>query len=215
MELEKRSYHQFCGIAKALDIIGERWTLLILRDLLLGPRRYKDFLEGLPGITTNLLAKRLKEMEANGLIQKIVLASPASGEAYALTELGKDLEPALLALGKWGARYLGNPIQGDTLNIAWGLISLKRRYHGVEHPVTIELKIGGRIFQYRLTKDYADVREGTPWLADMTISGASEVFRSLLFMNASARELISSNALALETGQVHLNTFLQAFALQE
>lgn len=215
MELEKRSYHQFCGIAKALDIIGERWTLLILRDLLLGPRRYKDFLEGLPGITTNLLAKRLKEMEANGLIQKVVLVSPASGEAYALTELGKDLEPALLALGKWGARYLGSPIKGDTLNIAWGLISLKRRYQGVKHPVTIELKIGERVFQYRLTKDYADVREGTPWLADMTISGAPEVFRALLFMNASARELISSNALVLEAGQVHLNTFLKAFALQE
>src|SRR5689334_7180685 len=99
---KRRSYKQFCGLAKALDVVGERWTLLLVRDLILGPRRYGDLLNGLPGLTTNLLASRLKEMEATGLIEKRKLPAPASSVVYQLTKPGKELEPAVMALAAWG-----------------------------------------------------------------------------------------------------------------
>src|SRR3954447_24107788 len=97
---KRRSYKQFCGVARALDVVGERWTLLIVRNLLLGPRRYSDLLRELPGITTNLLAKRLKEMEALGILAKVTGGSPHYGEAYALSSLGEALEPAVMELAR-------------------------------------------------------------------------------------------------------------------
>src|SRR4030088_661030 len=100
--MPKRSYGQFEGLAPALDSIGERWTLLLIRDLLLGPRRYKDLLEGLPGIGTNLLARRLKELQAVGVIDRRPPPAPAGSAVYELTERGRCLEPALIALAGWG-----------------------------------------------------------------------------------------------------------------
>ena len=94
--MPRRSYDQYCGLARALDVLGERWTLLIVRNLLLGPQRYSELLRGLPGITTNLLAKRLREMEAEGIIDR----TGGATDAYRLTEVGRSLEPAIHALGQ-------------------------------------------------------------------------------------------------------------------
>src|SRR5947209_5516620 len=93
-----RSYHQWCGMARGLDVIGERWTLLLIRDLLLGPKRFKDLFQGLPGIGTNLLAARLKELERKGIVRRTVLPAPAGSTVYELTELGESLRPVLYAI---------------------------------------------------------------------------------------------------------------------
>src|SRR5918911_5133129 len=90
-----RSYRQHCAVARGLDLVGERWTLLIVRDLLLGPKRYTDLLEGLPGIGTNLLALRLREMEQAALVERAVLPPPAGSSVYQLTEAGRALEPVM------------------------------------------------------------------------------------------------------------------------
>ena len=111
----RRSYDQYCAVARGLDVIGDRWTLLIARDLLLGPKRYKDLLSGLPGIGTNLLADRLKELEGAGLIERAVLPPPAGSTVYQLTETGLALEPVMIALGRWGARFLGAPKKSDVM----------------------------------------------------------------------------------------------------
>src|SRR5712692_11585883 len=92
----RRSYDQFCGMARGLDIIGERWTLLIVRDLLLGPKRYKDLLDGLPGMGTNMLAARLKELEQATIIRRRVLPPPAGSTVYELTAYGRELEDLLM-----------------------------------------------------------------------------------------------------------------------
>src|SRR2546427_742794 len=89
----KRSYDQWCAVARSLDIVGERWTMLIVRDLLVGPKRYTDLLTGLPGIGTNLLAQRLRELEANGLVERADLPPPAAATVYRLTERGEALWP--------------------------------------------------------------------------------------------------------------------------
>src|SRR5262249_19104128 len=111
-----RSYRQYCAVARGLDVVGERWTLLIVRGLLVGPKRYKDLLDGLPGIGTNLLAARLKELEKVGVVRRTVLPPPAGSTVYELTESGQALEPVVMALGRWGVRLMDEPHDGEFLS---------------------------------------------------------------------------------------------------
>ena len=102
-----RSYGQYCGVTTAIELVSERWALLIIRDLLVGPRRYTDLKQGLPRIPTNILSARLKELQESGVIRRIPLAR--CGLVYELTEYGRELEPIVLALGRWGFRSMGEP----------------------------------------------------------------------------------------------------------
>jgi DNA-binding HxlR family transcriptional regulator len=113
--MSERSYQQFCGIAHALDLVGERWALLVVRELLVGPRRFTDLLDGLPGVGTNVLTARLKELERAGVVQRRTLPPPAASKVYELTDYGSQLEAPLLALGRWGAMTLGRPEPGHTV----------------------------------------------------------------------------------------------------
>ncbi|RZL72103.1 MAG: transcriptional regulator [Rhodococcus sp. (in: high G+C Gram-positive bacteria)] len=119
MVMNARTYGQNCGLARALDLLGERWTLLIMRDLGMGPRRYKDLASGLPGIGTNLLASRLKSLEEAGVIERIVLPPPASVAAYALTSAGEELRPMLGQLAAWGLRYGAGFDDADMTRAEW------------------------------------------------------------------------------------------------
>ncbi len=206
----RRSYQQFCGLARALDVVGERWTLLILRDMLLGPRRYSDLLNGLPGITTNLLAKRLKQMQADGLIEQVKLPPPASVTAYQLTAAGADLEPALMALARWGGRLLDRPREDDAVNIGWGLISLKRRYRG-GHRMVASFQVDDRHFELTFTPDYLKVNERMAAAPHVTVQGASEAFRAWLFMGRPAAELVREGQLTV-SGE-RFEDLLDAFGL--
>ncbi|MEU2003489.1 winged helix-turn-helix transcriptional regulator [Rhodococcus sp. NPDC019627] len=114
-----RTYGQNCGLARALDLLGERWTLLIMRDLGMGPRRYKDLASGLPGIGTNLLASRLKSLEEAGMIERVVLPPPASVAAYALTSAGEELRPVLAQLAAWGLRHGAGFDDADMTRAEW------------------------------------------------------------------------------------------------
>jgi DNA-binding HxlR family transcriptional regulator len=116
-----RSYGQYCGVTTAAELVSERWALLIIRDLLVGPRRYTDLKQGLPKIPTNILSARLKELQESGVIRRIPLAR--CGLVYELTEYGRELEPIVLALGRWGFRSMGEPeddeiVTADSLTIA-------------------------------------------------------------------------------------------------
>ncbi len=116
-----KRYDQYCPVCHALGLVGERWALLVVRELLQGPKRYTDLLEGMPGIGTNILASRLRELEAGGVVQKRKLPPPAASTVYELTEYGKQLEEPLYALARWGARTLGPPGKEDELAHDWGL----------------------------------------------------------------------------------------------
>lgn len=107
-----RAYGQYCGVVTALELVGERWALLIVRDLLVGPRRYSDLKAGLPRIPTNILATRLKELQAAGVVRRVPLAH---GLVYDLTEYGRGLEDVVLALGRWGFRAMGEPGADDVV----------------------------------------------------------------------------------------------------
>src|ERR1700691_943254 len=115
-----RSYGQYCSIARGLDIVGDRWTLLLVRELLLqGPCRFTDLKNGLPGIATNLLSARLKELEDAGLIGREDAPPPVATVLYSLTEDGLALEPVLQALGLWGLRYMAEEQADDAFQARW------------------------------------------------------------------------------------------------
>jgi DNA-binding HxlR family transcriptional regulator len=108
-----RSYGQYCGVTTAVELIGERWALLIVRDLLVGPRRYTDLKQGLPKIPTNILSTRLKELQEGGVVRRVPLAN--CGLVYELTRYGRELEPIVLALGRWGFAQMGEPAPEDVV----------------------------------------------------------------------------------------------------
>ena len=123
--MDRRRYNQFCALATALDHVGDRWTLLVVRELLPGPRRYSDMRQGLPGIASNLLAARLHSLEADGVVARRRLPPPAASTVYELTDIGHELEPALLALMRWGSRWMTRPADGAVIRVSWFALALK------------------------------------------------------------------------------------------
>src|SRR6187401_1310870 len=104
MATTKRTYGDRCGVARALDLVGERWALLVVRELLLGPKRFTDLRAGLPGLSPDVLSQRLRELEQAGILARRTLPPPAASQVYELTDRGHELRPVVLALGRWGSR---------------------------------------------------------------------------------------------------------------
>ncbi|MFE2065135.1 winged helix-turn-helix transcriptional regulator [Streptomyces sp. NPDC059467] len=137
----RRSYDQYCSAARALDVVGDRWTLLIVRELLAGPRRYTDLHADLPGVSTDVLASRLKDMERDGLTTRRRLPPPGAAYVYELTGRGRELLPVLQALGKWGEPELGERRPTDAVRAHWFALPLLRSLEG-EGLVEVRLEEG-------------------------------------------------------------------------
>ena len=147
----RRHYDQYCGIAHALDLVGDRWALLVVRELMRGPLRYTDLVERLPGIGTNILAARLRDLEAGGILSKRKLPPPAASRVYELTEYGHALKPVLRELGLWGARSLGPPTHEEELFPGW-LVN-------VLDTVLSPVAPGGR-FEFHIGDEIASLVDG-------------------------------------------------------
>ena len=161
--MHRRSYGQFCGLAVALDAIGGRWTMLIVRDLLLGPRRYGDLLKGLPGISTDLLADRLRALESVDAITKRRLPPPASVTVYELTETGRELQPVITHLAKWGARLLPEPgTENYRIDSSWAIQSMTANYQGGLPDGLYEVDLNERNYVIAITGPVATVADGPP-----------------------------------------------------
>ncbi|MFJ9821973.1 winged helix-turn-helix transcriptional regulator [Streptomyces sp. NPDC101151] len=137
----RRSYDQYCSAARALDLVGDRWTLLIVRELLAGPRRYTDLHADLPGVSTDVLASRLKDMERDGLTTRRRLPPPGAAYVYELTPKGRELLPVLQALGRWGQTELGERRPTDAVRAHWFALPLLRALEG-EGVVEVRLEEG-------------------------------------------------------------------------
>jgi len=137
----RRSYDQYCSAARALDLVGDRWTLLIVRELLAGPRRYTDLHADLPGVSTDVLASRLKDMERDGLGTRRRLPPPGAAYVYELTQRGRELLPVLQALSMWGQGELGERRPTDALRAHWFALPLLRSLEG-EGLVEVRLEEG-------------------------------------------------------------------------
>ncbi|MFF5251408.1 winged helix-turn-helix transcriptional regulator [Streptomyces leeuwenhoekii] len=139
----RRSYDQYCSVARALDVVGDRWTLLIVRELLAGPRRYTDLHADLPGVSTDVLASRLKDLERDGLTTRRRLPPPGAVYVYELTARGRELLPVLQALGSWGSAELGERRPTDAVRAHWFALPLLRALDGEgEGVVEVRLEEG-------------------------------------------------------------------------
>ena len=197
----KRSYDQYCTVARALDVVGERWTLLLVRELLTGPRRFKDLLGGLPGIGTNLLAARLKALEGEGVVRRATLPPPAGSSVYELTELGRSLGPVIAALSRWGSGLLGGPREGDDLRPAWAATALQSVLEAgaVADPREIyEFRIDGETFHARIEGGEVEVRQGSAEDPDLIFAGDTETFLAVVAGRVGVEEAMGSGALRAE-----------------
>ena len=140
-----KRYDQYCPIAHALGLVGERWSLLIVRELLQGPRRYTDLADSLPGIGTNILAARLKELENCGLVTKRRLDPPAASQVYELSPYGHELKPVIRALALWGLRSIHPPTEEDDLAPGWLASALDTVFAPVAPSGSFEFRIGSEV----------------------------------------------------------------------
>ncbi|WP_406493351.1 winged helix-turn-helix transcriptional regulator [Streptomyces sp. NBC_00846] len=145
----RRSYDQFCATARSLDSVGDRWTLLIVRELLAGPRRYTDLHADLPGVSTDVLASRLKDMEQGGLATRRRLPPPAAASVYELTGRGRGLLPVLAALAEWGAPALTERRPTDAVRAHWFALPLLRALDGLTHAGVVEVRLDEGEFHVR------------------------------------------------------------------
>jgi DNA-binding HxlR family transcriptional regulator len=141
----RKGYDQYCPVAHALDLVGERWALLIVRELMRGPKRYTDLAEHLPGIGTNILAARLRDLEACGLVTKRALPPPAASRVYELTDYGRGLRPVIRELALWGARSVGPPTADDELFPGWLENALDTVLAPIAPPGRFEFRVGDEI----------------------------------------------------------------------
>ena len=205
--MSKRVYNQYCAIARSLDVIGERWTLLLIRELLTGPKRFTDLLGHLPGIGTNLLSNRLKELEAAELISQTRLPAPASSIVYQLTARGASLEPVLMALAQWGRPLLGPPRDKDQLAPGWLMLAMKKSFHpeaadGLDE--VYEYRVDADVFQVKVQHNMIDIEQGLPWKADVVVTTDSDAL-----MRVVAGELALEDA--LQQGSMNVDGPMDAF----
>ncbi len=175
-----RSYGQFCAMAKALDVVGDRWSLLIVRELmLLGPSRYTDLQNGLPGIATNLLASRLRQLEDVGVVKRELAPPPIATTLFELTRRGQELRGVVREFGRWGAPLLGTGDESEEFRSYWMALPLELYYYDTEPDrptVTVELRMGDQpAITVQTLEGAVRARRGTVENADLVLMGPPRV----------------------------------------
>lgn len=218
MTARTRTYGQFCGLARAMELVGERWALLIVRDLVLGPKRYPELQAGLPRIPASILSARLNEMEAAGVIRRRVRADLDAGLVYELTEYGTELEQILLDLGLWGARSLNRPGPDDVFTLDAAILSLYTTFQedaaaGVQ--VTFEIRYHDKMILHVMVEDGAlKVSEGRHTDADLVIRfDRAPALLDVIGGQVSPAEAVRSGRLAIEGDLRDLELFTRLFRL--
>ena len=188
-------------MARALDVVGDRWTLLVVRELLTGPKRFKDLLVGLPGIGTNLLARRLKELEGEGLVRRTTLPPPAGSAVYELTERGRELELVLTGLARWGVELLGEPRPGEAFRPVWAVQAMKATV-GPEAArwvsETYEFRVGEDVFHVRVDGGVSEPEYGPAFEPDLVLETDPDTFLSLFSGRIEAADAVEAGKLGVQ-----------------
>jgi DNA-binding HxlR family transcriptional regulator len=211
----KREFGQYCGLARALELVGERWALLIVRDLAAGPRRFTDLLGGLPGIPTNVLSTRLKELEAAGIVERQIAPSPQRGVLYALTEAGRGLEPAIITLATWGTDQLGEPRPGEFVPATTVALALRAIFNPAaarKLNASWEIHAPGDIVVHAVVSDgILETGDGpAPGKPDLVMTFTPEELPTYRVLIQAAK----CGLVKLEGRRKLLDTFLRVFAPQ-
>ena len=214
MGVVERRYTDPCGIARALDRVGERWALLVARELVLGPKRFGDLVRGLDGISANVLTHRLKQLEAAGVVRHRVLGPPANTPVYELTAWGQELEPVLLSLAGWGSRAPLPTSKPTSMSTDAFAISLLTTYLPPTRPhteITVNLALG--IDRYALTVGGTTmtIERGHHDRADLDLTSDVDTARAVIYALSDAEAAITTGHLAYRGSKVHLRLFLRCF----
>ncbi|HSS04860.1 MAG TPA: winged helix-turn-helix transcriptional regulator [Solirubrobacterales bacterium] len=211
----KRSYGEACRFAYALDLIGERWALLVVRELLLGPKRFTDLRTGLPHASPNILSERLRELEQAGVVHRRKLPPPAASQVYELTEWGAELEPVVTQLGAWGARSPVPPehreIGPDSIVLA--LRSLFDPEVAGELEASYELRFGEGVFHVDVAAGELGLGRGPAAAPVATIEGDPGTLAALLTSQLPLEEALESGAVSIEGSKREARRFLRLFPM--
>jgi DNA-binding HxlR family transcriptional regulator len=200
----RRSYGQACTLARALDVVGDRWTLPLVRELMLGPKRFTDLLDGLPGIGRNLLAERLRQLEAEGLLSRARLPPPAASRVYELTDTGRALGPAMAELGRWGVERLPPAPPEADFRPAWAVFPLSymadtEAARGVHE--SYEFRIDDETFHIRVDDGVVQPRAGAPSMPDLVVQMSAETLRKLFFGGLAAADAVAQGRISIDGPQ--------------
>jgi DNA-binding HxlR family transcriptional regulator len=206
-----RSYGDACGIARALDVVGERWALLVVRELLLGPQRFTDLRRGLPRASSNMLADRLRELEARGVVRRRRLAPPAGSWVYELTDWGRELEPAVLALGAWGVQAPPPP-EPATLGATSVLLFLRAsaRPDAAAAPAVYGVELDDRVWTVRTAAGQVHVSPGEPGEPDASVHATPQALNAVLADPAALDAAIADGSIVAAGDRPALRRLLQS-----
>jgi DNA-binding HxlR family transcriptional regulator len=211
----KRRYDEGCAVAHALDLVGERWALLIVRELLLGPKRFTDLRAGMPGASADVLAQRLRELTDAGVVRRKKLPPPAASEVYELTEWGNDLEPVVTNLGRWGSRSASLNLEADS-SVDSIVLSLKALFDGKaaqRFSATIGLRLSGNDFTVEIDRGTLHAARGQADRPDATLDTDRPTLAALLYGGRPVEDAVAAGDLTI-TGKTDLiKRFLRLFPL--
>jgi DNA-binding HxlR family transcriptional regulator len=211
----RKRYDQYCPVCHALGLVGERWALLVVRELLKGPKRYTDLLEGMPGIGTNVLAARLKELEEGGVVRKRKLPPPAASTVYELTEYGQELEEPLYALARWGARSLPPPAKNEEFYPDWGLnafAALLDPEAASGLSATYVVRVADDVYTVQLADGRVHVEPGAAGDPDLDFTTDQETFFEMASGGLDPRVASAEGRVTIEVGKpAALQRFFSVF----
>ncbi|HET8756159.1 MAG TPA: winged helix-turn-helix transcriptional regulator [Solirubrobacteraceae bacterium] len=184
--MARRTYGDRCGIARALDLVGERWALLVVRELLLGPKRFTDLRAGLPNIGPDVLAQRLRDLEASGIVARATLPPPAASHVYELTDWGRELEGVVLGLGRWGSRAPA-PSADAPLGPDAAMLALKTMFAPTDGlTARYEVRFGDNVYDVRVDGARLDIARGPSERPDATIATDPGTLATVLWHDGNA-----------------------------
>jgi DNA-binding HxlR family transcriptional regulator len=212
-----RTYCDACAAAHALDLVGERWALLVVRELLLGPKRFTDLRAGLPTASPNVLAQRLRELERAGIVRRRKLPPPAASRVYELTQWGKELEPVIIGLGRWGARSPSRPRDAglgvDSLILSFRTMFDPRAAEGLD--ASYELRLGEDRFRVVVADGRFEVERGSVERPDSIIESDPATLAALVYEGRGLDEALRSGEIKIEGEREAVERFLGLFPLPE
>jgi DNA-binding HxlR family transcriptional regulator len=214
----KRTYGDGCAIAQALDLVGDRWALLVVRELLLGPKRHTDLRRALPHASPNVLSQRLTELEGAGVIRRRKLPPPAGARVYELTEWGRELEATVMSLGRWAARSPAPPSSAPIRSADSVMLALRARFdsraaHGLR--AVYQLRLGEDRFWIHVADDQLELARGDAHRADATIETDNDTIAAVLWGGRSLADAQRSGTMAIEGKTGTVERFVQLFPMPD
>lgn len=214
---KKRSYNDVCGLAHALELVGERWALLVLRELAYGPKRFTDLRAGLPSASPNVLSQRLRELEAAAVVRRRRLAPPAGSSVYELTEWGQELEPTLRDLGRWAARSPNFPEEGNMSpdSVAMSMQTMFDPAAAEGLDALFELRLGEDRFRIEVKEGELDVGRGEAADADCVIETTPPALVGLIYKGRDLADAEQAGEVRIEGDRGAVMRFKGLFRLPE